>query len=403
MVKRCYKMKVKYENTVVLGILNLPKIYDLYSFSEEIGLSTTIIYLLSKKTDRYYNTIHIPKKKKGRTRQIDIPSFSMRIVQEWIKNKILDSIPISDSAMAFRKGKKYGIKKNAELHKNNQYILKLDFENFFSNINKEKVFYIFKSIGYNNTISDILTNICTYNKSLPQGAITSPSISNIVCKMLDSRLEGLSNKRNITYSRYADDLIFSSNDEVLLKRTTKVIFDIINDEGFYINKEKIRFIYPQMRKSITGLLIAENRVVVPKEMKRKVRAMIHNMIASADYTDIDKVKGYIAYISGIESEYIEKVREYVNKMIEKEQYKVFDDVVTEYNKNKLLKGTEDMELLPIGSCIEEDELGFYSQDFAEDYYEERIEFLQEKYPEKVKKLSITYKEANSENNEELLI
>lgn len=396
-------MKVKYENTVVLGILNLPKIYDLYSFSEEIGLSTTIIYLLSKKTDRYYNSIHIPKKKKGRTRQIDIPSFSMRIVQEWIKVKILDSIPISDSAMAFRKGKKYGIKKNAELHKNNQYILKLDFENFFGNINKEKVFYIFKSIGYNNTISDILTNICTYNGSLPQGAITSPSISNIVCKMLDSRLEGLSNKRNITYSRYADDLIFSSNDEALLKKTTKVIFDIINNEGFNINNEKIRFVYPQMRKSITGLLIAENRVLVPKEIKRKVRTMIHNMIVSADYTNIDKVKGYIAYISSIESEYIEKVKEYINKIIEKEEYKVFDDIVTGYNKNKILKSAKDMESVPISSCIQEDESGFYIHNSAEDYYEERIEFLREKYPAKIKKLDIVYKEIQNENNEELLI
>lgn len=395
-------MKVKYENTMVLGILNLPKIYDLNSFSRVIGLSTTIIYLLSKETNRYYNSRFIPKKKKGSVRQLDIPSFSMRIVQNWIKRNILDSIPISNSAMAFRKGKNYGIKKNAELHKENEYILKIDFENFFGNISREKVFYAFKSVGYNNTISDILTNICTYNESLPQGAVTSPSISNIVCKMLDSRLEGLASKRNITYSRYADDLIFSSNDEVLLKKTKKVIFDIIDDEGFNINNDKIRFISPQTRKSITGLLIVENKVIVPKELKRKVRAMIHNMVVSTDYDNIDKIKGYIAYISSIESNYKEKIKVYINNIIEKEQYRVFNDIVNRYNENKIMKECIDMELISFDSCINKDESGIFSHNYAEDYYQERIEFLKKNHSDKVKELAIIYKDIQIDNCDEIL-
>ena len=382
---------------MVIGILNLPKIYDLYSFSKEIGLSTTIIYLLSKQTYRYYSSVAIPKKKKGSMRQLNIPSFSMRVVQNWIKKNILDNIPISNSAMAFRKGKNYGIRKNAELHKENEFILKIDFKDFFWSINKEKVFSVFKSVGYNNTISEILTNICTYNGSLPQGGVTSPSISNIVCTKLDSRLEGLSSIRNITYSRYADDLIFSSNDEILLKKAKKVICEIINDEGFNVNNDKVRFISPQTRKSITGLLIVKNNVIVPREIKRKVRAMIHKMIVSTDYSDIDKIRGYIAYISSIESDYFEKIKTYIENMVNKEQYRVFEDIVNIYNKNKIIMKSIDMDLVNIESCIEQDEYGLYEYNVAEEYYAERRKFLKKNYSDKVKELDILYKDIQTES------
>ena len=101
---------------MILEALNLPKIYDLNSFGREIGLSNTILYLLSQKTERFYKQTKIPKKKSG-TRPISIPSISMKIVQKWILINILEKVPISNYAMAFRKGPQYGIKTNAELHK----------------------------------------------------------------------------------------------------------------------------------------------------------------------------------------------------------------------------------------------------------------------------------------------
>lgn len=391
-------MKVKYENAMVLEVLNLPKIYDIYSFSEKMGLSTTIIYLLSKQTQRYYNSVKIPKKRGG-TRQLDIPSFAMKAVQNWIKVSILDKIPISSAAMAYRKGKKYGIKNNAELHKGNEYILKIDFKDFFGSISREKVFYIFKTVGYNNTISDILTNLCTYQGRVPQGAITSPVISNIVCKRLDTRLKGLASKRNITYSRYADDLIFSSNDEVLLKKTKKAIFEIVNNEGFNINRKKIRFILPDSRKSITGLLIVEKKVIVPKKVKRKVRAMIHNMIIAADYSNMNKIKGYISYISSIEPGYEKKIVKYINNLVEKEQYKVFKDIVSQYNKNKIVNECNNMNLIDIDDCIEEDDQGCFEYNNAENYYIDRMKFLKKRYPEKEEKLNIEYKDIEFGNEE----
>ncbi len=97
--------------------------------------------------------------------------------------------------------------------------MKIDLKDFFHSIDKSKIFYLFKGIGYNSLVSNILTNLCTYEERVPQGAITSPVISNLVCKKLDYRLSGVASKRGISYTRYADDMYFSCDDEVLLRKT----------------------------------------------------------------------------------------------------------------------------------------------------------------------------------------
>lgn len=340
---------MKYSNLTNIENLHLPKIYDLESFSQSIGLSTTILYLLSKNTEDYYKIGYIPKKKKG-TRMISIPSISLKLVQKWININILNKLLISDCAMAFRKGNKYGIKQNAEIHKYDSYVLRIDLKDFFGSIKRKDVFYLFYNLGYNVLISNILSNICTYynmplkqakskgvslERVLPQGAVTSPTLSNLIFKRVDTRLEGLVSKREITYSRYADDLFFSCNNEVLLKKTQKVIYSILEDEGFKINSDKVKLMGLFTERHITGLTLVDNKVIVPRYIKRKVRAMIHYMIATSDYSNLDKVRGYISFISSIESNYIEKIKKYINSLISKEQYRIFEDIVSFYNANSL--------------------------------------------------------------------
>ncbi len=101
---------LKYSNSIILETLGLPKIYDIDSFSTEIGLSPTILYLLSQKQYLFYKNKEIPKRD-GNRRKISIPSTSLKLVQKWIKIKILGKLSISDFSMAFRQGNSYGIKK----------------------------------------------------------------------------------------------------------------------------------------------------------------------------------------------------------------------------------------------------------------------------------------------------
>lgn len=360
---------LKYSNSIILETLGLPKIYDINSFSTEIGLSPTILYLLSQKQSLFYQNKEIPKKD-GNLRYISIPSTSLKLVQKWIKVKILDKLTISDFSMAFRQGNSYGIKKNAELHKYDLYILKIDLKDFFHSINRTKVFYLFKGIGYNNLACNILTNLCTYEDRLPQGAITSPAISNLVCKKLDYRLSGVASKRGISYTRYADDMYFSCDDEVLLRKTQNMIYEIIKDEGFIINNKKIKFMGPHSKKIITGLIINDSKVIVPREIKRKVRAMIHHTIVTGDYSNINKIKGYISFISSIEKDYKIKITKFCERLIEKEQYRIFPDIVEKYNKNNFLK-TKNMEYINYEPI---DEISGEIIYLSELYLEERIGF-----------------------------
>lgn len=90
----------------------------------------------------------------------------------------------------------------AEKHKNNLYVFKLDLKDFYPSIKREKVYYAFANIGYNADVSNLLTNICVVDDELPQGAVTSPYLANLICRKLDLRIAGYCNKRNIVYTRY---------------------------------------------------------------------------------------------------------------------------------------------------------------------------------------------------------
>ncbi|RHW64357.1 RNA-directed DNA polymerase [Clostridium botulinum] len=391
---------LKYSNSIIIDTLGLPKIYDINSFSTEIGLSPTILYLLSQKQDLFYKNTYIPKRD-GSNRQISIPSISMKLVQKWIKVKILDKLYISGMSMAFRKGNSYGIKKNAELHRYDLYILKIDLTDFFHSIDRMRIFYLFKGIGYNNLISNILTNLCTYKERLPQGAVTSPVLSNLVCEKMDKRLSGVASKRGISYTRYADDMYFSCDDEILLRKTQSMIYEIIEDEEFKINNKKVKFMGPSSRKCITGLVINDSKVVVPREMKRKVRVMIHHAIATGDYSKVDSIKGYISFISSIEKDYENRIKKYCQSLIDKDQYKVFDDLIEKYNQNKFIDTNEMKQ-------VDEDELLYEFEgielNHIDSYIYERIEFYKKNNLEnKMKDFYIENKEIACVLNEEIIM
>uniref|UniRef100_UPI00273FE630 retron St85 family RNA-directed DNA polymerase n=1 Tax=Bacillus sp. MMSF_3328 TaxID=3047080 RepID=UPI00273FE630 len=298
-------MKKDFTNSFILYALNLPILKDFESLSNSIGISNTMLYLLSKKTDNYYNSFNVPKRN-GTNREIKSPKYSLKLVQRWILTEILEKINVSNESMAFRKGKD-GSKTNANCHKYSLYLLQLDLNDFFTSIKRENVFYLFKGLGYNTLVSNILTSLCTYQGYLPQGGVCSPYISNLICFKLDKRLKGLCSKRDIIYTRYADDLTFSCDNVVTLRKLKKVIEEIIVDEGFSVNETKTRLLSPSGHKKVNGITIHDNKIKANKQMKRTVRAMIHNALVSGDYSNNNKIRGYISYINSIEDGYKEKI------------------------------------------------------------------------------------------------
>lgn len=363
-------MKSDFTNSFILNALNLPVMKDLNDISYLTGLSNQLLFLLSQNSEAYYKKFYLDKKNGG-VREINSPSYSMKLVQRWILSEILEKVKVSNESMAFKKDFGNGSIKNARYHQYSLYILQLDLERFFDSIDKERIFLVFKSLGYNTYISHVLTNICTLNGTLPQGGVCSPYLSNLICYKLDRRLTGLCSKRDVLYTRYADDLTFSCDNKQTLKKIKNIIEDIIIDENLKINHFKTRLLSPGSHKKVNGITVNNGNLKASKELKKKVRAMIHHSIVSEDYSKNNIIRGYVSYINSIEKGYLEKMKEYIFNIFKKD-YNHFSSTVNAFNENKLYRDIESIEYVEFVGAG-------YSDDYEWHNYEERrFEFLVEK-------------------------
>lgn len=328
-------------NNVILNTLNVPIINDFAHLAEQLSLTQELLYFLTYKKKYCYVQREIPKKD-GTSRVLYVPNLSLKVVQRWILKEILEKIKVSRQAMAFVP-KKNGLKTNAEYHKNNIFILEMDIKNFFGSISEKKVFQLFCKIGYNTDVAAVLANLCTYDDVLPQGAVTSPYIANLIVYHLDVRLNGLCSRRDIVYTRYADDLSFSSNNRTRLNSTEKLVKYIVKEEGFEINEKKTRYLSNEVKKTIAGITINNEEVHVDKGLKKKIRSMIFNSIVNKDYSMNEKIRGSIAYVDSIENGYKVKMLSYVEHITGKVYLRNNIDIVNAYNKNKLFKSLPDMQ------------------------------------------------------------
>lgn len=299
---------------IINYLFDFPKIESIRDLANEIKLSENLIYNLTNNTDKFYK--HVKKRKSsGGYRDLYCPSRKLKAVQAWILRNILEIIPLENSATAFRKG--LNIKDNTEMHKNNKFIVCLDIKNFFDNIQRKWVYNLFLNLGYSKHVSLLFTNLCTYKGHLPQGGVTSPCLSNILLKRFDRRIAGYAGARNITYTRYADDITLSKNEPAILIKSINFIKKIINDEGFEINKNKTRILRPGSRREITGLIITDNnRISIGRKRKRKLRAEIHHYMYEKKevWEDHKKLKnhleGWMNFIKSVDEKAYNQLKNY---------------------------------------------------------------------------------------------
>lgn len=331
----------RYSNKAIIASLNLPMLTCFDDIVKEVRLDAKLIYWLTKKDAyRKYKTFYIAKKD-GSQREINAPTLALKLFQRWILENILYKIRTSKYSYGFEKKKGSPLVRCAEMHKNNLYILKVDLKNFYPSIDRQRVFFEFVNIGYNDEVSDLLTNACVLDDQLPQGAVTSAYLANLICRKLDNRIAGYCNKRNIVYTRYADDLTFSCDDRDLLKRVHRMVKVIVEDEGFVLNEKKTIFMTPKCQKRVLGITINDNLIKAPRETKRMIRAMLHYAVATGDYSMNDKIRGYIAYVDSIEKTYKKKCINYLVKLSESD-LSLFADVVKAFNSNKIFTELPDM-------------------------------------------------------------
>lgn len=248
----------------------LPVIFEWHHLAALLGVSTEYVASVVSAGEYHYRRFSIPKRNGG-IRVIEAPRAVLKNCQRWVLKNILQKIDISSSAKGFVKRR--SIKSHAQVHVGAQRILKLDFDEFFPSISKGRVISIFRSIGYSESVSLYLASLCCLRERLPQGAPTSPALSNIVCRRFDLRIAKLCRKANWRYSRYADDLAISGGNIGI--GALSIVRMIANEEGFKIKEEKTRLYAGGGRRVLTGVCIGAENLSVPRSFKREVTQQVY--------------------------------------------------------------------------------------------------------------------------------
>lgn len=268
----------------------------------------------------HYTRFEIPKRSGG-VRAIWAPLPKLKQAQHWILHEILNRLVVHGSAHGFISGR--SIATNAAEHINSQLLVKVDIENFFPRISWKRVKGVFRKAGYPEQIATLLALLCTESpreivkhegkqvyvaladRCLPQGAPTSPALTNALCLRLDRRLTGFAQKAGWRYTRYADDLTFSlpaySKNPSEISRLLGTLKRILGEEGFELNAKKTRVIRTSGVQEVTGLVVnGEHAPRVSRALKRQMRAAVHNFKqgkALPEGESIQRLRGYAAYIA----------------------------------------------------------------------------------------------------------
>ncbi|MFL5339898.1 MAG: reverse transcriptase family protein [Gemmataceae bacterium] len=258
----------------------------------EIALSSLrwLTYHRNGATVVHYHRYEV-EKKTGGARCISAPKPALKIAQQWVFDHILSKLDVDDSAHGFVPGR--SILTNAAGHTGKAVVINLDMKEFFPSITFRRVKGLFRKLGYGEHVATLLALLCTEpprtaievdgkvyhvalgQRMLPQGACTSPAITNALCRRLDRRLAGLGRKHNFTYTRYADDLTFSGDNGKAVGKLLRSVRGIVELEGFREHPRKTKVMRCGRRQEVTGLTVNLKPQVGRKHL-RELRAILHN-------------------------------------------------------------------------------------------------------------------------------
>lgn len=244
---------------------------SLYAFNNKLTDNQKIkkIYIMSNHITKYYNSFTI-KKKSGKDRTILSPYTELKKIQFNILNDLLYDKRSSEYAKAYVKN--VSLIDNVKIHKGYKYILKLDISSFFENISYVDVYNVFKEYGFSNSLCGVLAHLTTCYEYLPQGAPTSPYLSNLVMRRFDYIIGKWCEERNINYTRYSDDMTFSMN--VYNKELIRFVRVNLYKYGLELNNEKICLINNSSRQKITGIVV-NNKIQVDSKYRKTIRQEIY--------------------------------------------------------------------------------------------------------------------------------
>lgn len=258
-----------------------------------VSLESLTFILYRLKIENAYKIFEIPKKSGG-TRTICAPEPFLKSIQRKISQKLnevhleyLEKKRIKNKiSHAFQKDR--GIISNARYHRNKRYVLNVDIVDFFSSFHFGRVQGYFnknKEFAFSKEFSILLAQLVCYKGSLPQGAPSSPVITNLIFNIVDLHILELAKKYKLDYTRYADDLSFSTNSKSFPIEAPVFLYELsrlLEKDGFKINESKTRLLYSSSRQEVTGLTV-NKKLNVSRKFIDETRAMAHRLYTTGSF------------------------------------------------------------------------------------------------------------------------
>ncbi|MFY1049490.1 reverse transcriptase domain-containing protein [Apilactobacillus sp. 1-1-2] len=315
-----------------------------------VGLINFVVYV--EGVDSFYEEFSLPKKSGG-DRVISCPKGPLKKLQKRLQEKL--SHEYNDRYGSFNVSqafiKKRNIMSNAKVHRNKKFILNLDIEDFFDEFNFGRVYgYLQKSNDFkmNKQLSVILSKIFTYKNKLPQGSPSSPVLTNFIFRIVDFKILKLSKKYKLDYTRYADDMTFSTNDsnfESIYINFVDELRDLLHRQGFKINEKKTRLQFSSSKQEVTGLIV-NKKINVSRKYYRDTRAQAYNMykdgyyfIDGEGYSKLNKLEGRFSFINQVKRyNYLIDLRKYAKMS---DDYSDFIESMTKYRHYPYIGGFDE--------------------------------------------------------------
>lgn len=245
--------------------------HDLAELARRLGIDAELL----RRTEPRYREFTIPKRSGG-TRRILAPEDTLRDLQRLLLSRVLARLRAHPSATGFERGQ--SIVTNALHHAGRDIVLRTDIRDFFESTTAKRVEAWFRKIGWNREASAVLTRLCTHKGRLPQGAPTSPRLSNLVNWPLDAALSTAARRHNIAYTRYADDITFSAAaaEREALMKLLGFARHVAGELGYTLHGgKKTRLRRRHERQLVTGLVVNAHPPRLPREIRRRLRAAEH--------------------------------------------------------------------------------------------------------------------------------
>jgi len=324
----------------------LPALPDVDSLAKALGTTVPqlrwLAYHREVDSGTHYHRWLVPKRD-GSPRLISAPKPELKRIQRWIAREITEHLPVHGAAHGFVPGR--SISTNAIVHATARIVVKLDIKGFYPTVTTRRVKGLLRRAGLGEQIATLLALLVTESpreevvthgrtyyvatgpRSLPQGAPTSPSITNALCLRLDCRLSGLARKLGCRYTRYADDLTFSwhGGDAAEIGALLRAVRVIVQSEGFAIHTKKTRVMRKGARQKVTGLIVntapaGVPSVRVPREAVRRLRAAIKNreLGRPGQGESLDQLKGLAAFVMMTDQARGRAFMERIDKLIDQQ-------------------------------------------------------------------------------------